>query len=48
MGDHHNGRQYWMPPSIRRRFSPAQRDLTRWMDYTLPDRTTPGAERIDD
>ena len=48
MWDHHNARHYWMPPSIRARFSPAQRDLTHWMDYTLPDRTVPGAERIDD
>ncbi|NKB69266.1 MAG: hypothetical protein GKR89_19525 [Candidatus Latescibacteria bacterium] len=48
MWDHHNARHYWMPPSIRRRFSAAQRDLTAWMDYTLPDRSVPGAERIDD
>jgi ectoine hydroxylase-related dioxygenase (phytanoyl-CoA dioxygenase family) len=48
MWDHHNARHYWMSPSIRARFTPAQRDLTRWMDYTLPDRTVPGAERIDD
>ena len=48
MWDHHNARHYWMPPSIRARFTAAQRDLTRWMDYTLPDRTVPGAERIND
>jgi ectoine hydroxylase-related dioxygenase (phytanoyl-CoA dioxygenase family) len=48
MWDHHNARHYWMPPSIRQRFTQEQRDLTRWMDYTLPDRTVPGADRIDD
>ena len=48
MWDHHNARHYWMPPSIRQRFSPEQRDLTRWMSYTLPDRDVPGAERSDD
>jgi hypothetical protein len=48
MWHHHNARHYWMPPSIRARFTAAQRDLTRWMDYTLPDRTVPGAERIND
>ena len=48
MWDHHNARHYWMSPSIRARFTPAQRDLTRWMNYTIPDRTVPGAERIDD
>lgn len=48
MWDHHNARHYWMPPSIRARFTPEQRALTRWMDYTIPDRTIPGAERIND
>ena len=48
MWDYHNVRHYWMSPSIRERFTPVQRDLTRWMDYTLPDRTVPGAERIGD
>lgn len=48
MWDHHNARHYWMPPSIRERFSPEQRDLTSWMDYTIPDRTVPGAQKIGD
>ena len=48
MWDHHNARHYWMPPSIRKRFTPAQRELTRWMSYTLPDRDVPGAEKSDD
>ena len=48
MWDHHNARHYWMPPSIRTRFTPEQRNLTRWMSYTLPDRDVPGAERSDD
>lgn len=48
MWDHHNARHFWMPPSIRARFTPEQRELTRWMDYTIPDRTVPGAERIND
>ncbi|MDA1280689.1 MAG: phytanoyl-CoA dioxygenase family protein [Chloroflexi bacterium] len=48
MWDHHNARHYWMSPSIRQRFTPEQRDLTRWMDYTIPDRTVAGSERIDD
>ena len=48
MWDHHNARHYWMPPSIRARFTREQRDLTRWMDYTLPDRSIPGSERIND
>ncbi len=48
MWDHHNARHYWMPPSIRERFSQEQRDLTSWMDYTIPDRTVPGAEKIGD
>ena len=48
MWDHHNVRHFWMPPSIRERFTPEQRDLTRWMNYTIPDRTIPGADRIDD
>ena len=48
MWDHHNARHYWMPPSLRERFTLAQRDLTRWMSYTLPDRDVPGAERSND
>ena len=48
MWDHHNARHYWMPPSIRARFSAEQSKLTHWMAYTLPDRTVPGAERSDD
>ena len=48
MWDHHNARHYWMPPSIRQRFTPEQRALTHWMDYTLPDRMVEGAGRIDD
>ena len=48
MWDHHNARHYWMPPSIRERFNLDQRELTRWMDYTIPDRSVPGSERIDD
>ena len=48
MWDHHNVRHYWLPPSIRKRFTLAQRDRTRWMDYTVPDRTDPGAARVDD
>ena len=27
MWDHHNARHYWMPPSIRKRFTPEQRAL---------------------
>lgn len=48
MWDHHNARHYWLPPSIRSRFTPEQASLTRWMAYTLPDRSVAGAERIDD
>lgn len=48
MWDHHNARHYWMPPSIRARFTPEQESLTHWMAYTLPDRSVAGAERIDD
>ena len=48
MWDHHNARHYWMPPSIRARFSYPQRELTRWMSYTLPDRDVPGAEKSND
>ena len=48
MWDSHNARHYWMPPSIRQRFTPEQRELTRWMDYAIPDRSIPGADRIDD
>ena len=48
MADSHNARHYWMPPSIRRRFTPEQRALTSWMDYTIPDRSIPGAEKSDD
>ncbi|HAA78139.1 TPA: hypothetical protein DCE37_23835 [Candidatus Latescibacteria bacterium] len=48
MWDSHNARHYWMPPSIRARFSPEQKALTHWMDYATPDRSIPGSERIDD
>ena len=48
MTDYHNARHYWMPPSIRRRFTPAQKALTAWMEYTLPDRSIPGAEKSND
>ena len=44
MTDYHNARHYWMRPSIRRRFTPEQKALTAWMDYTTPDRSIPGAE----
>ena len=48
MTDYHNARHYWMPPSIRRRFTPQQKALTAWMDYTLPDRSIAGAEKSND
>ena len=48
MTDYHNARHYWMPPSIRRRFTPQQNALTAWMDYTLPDRSIAGAEKSND
>ena len=48
MTDYHNVRHYWMPPSIRRRFTPAQKALTAWMDYTIPDRSIAGAEKSND
>jgi len=48
MWDTHNSRHYWMPPSIRERFTQPQKDITHWMDYTLPDRSIPCAERIGD
>ena len=48
MADYHNARHYWMPPSIRQRFTPAQQELTSWMSYTIPDRSIPGAEKSDD
>ena len=48
MWDHHNARHYWIPPSIRERFKSEQRELTRWMDYTIPDRSVSGSERIND
>jgi len=48
MWDHHNARHYWMPPSVRKRFTPEQKELTSWMDYAIPDRSVPGADRIDD
>ena len=48
MTDYHNARHYWMPPSIRRRFTPQQQALTAWMDYTLPDRSIAGAEKSND
>ena len=35
MADYHNARHYWMPPSIRSRFTPEQRALTSWMSYTV-------------
>lgn len=46
MWDTHNARNYWMPPAIRDRFTPEQKALTRWMDYTIPDRSVPGADRV--
>ena len=48
MTDYHNARHYWMPPSIRRRFTAEQKALTAWMDYTLPDRSIAGAEKSND
>lgn len=48
MWDSHNARHFWMPPSVRARFTPEQKALTHWMDYTLPDRSIPGLDRIDD
>ena len=48
MSDYHNARHYWMPPSIRRRFTAEQKALTAWMDYTLPDRSIAGAEKSND
>lgn len=48
MWDSHNARNYWMPPSVRERFTPEQKALTHWMDYTTPDRTVPGSERMKD
>ena len=48
MTDYHNARHYWMPPSIRSRFTPEQKALTAWMDYTLPDRSIAGAEKSND
>ena len=48
MTDYHNARHYWMPPSIRRRFTPQQKALTAWMDYTIPDRSIAGAEKSND
>ena len=48
MADYHNARHYWMPPSIRQRFTLAQQELTSWMSYTIPDRSIPGAEKSDD
>ena len=48
MADYHNARHYWMPPSIRQRFTPEQQALTSWMSYTVPDRSVPGAERSAD
>jgi ectoine hydroxylase-related dioxygenase (phytanoyl-CoA dioxygenase family) len=46
--DHHNARHYWMPPSIRQRFTAEQKELTSWMNYTIPDRSIPGAKRSND
>jgi hypothetical protein len=48
MKDYHNTRHYWMPPSIRDRFTPEQLEMTHWMDYTIPDRSIHGAEKITD
>ena len=48
MTDSFNFRHYWMPPSIRRRFTPQQKALTAWMDYTIPDRSLAGAEKSND
>ena len=48
MSDYHNARHYWMPPSIRRRFTAEQKALTAWMDYTIPDRSIAGAEKSND
>ena len=48
MTDYHNARHYWMPPSIRQRFTPEQKALTSWMSYTIPDRSIPGAEKSND
>jgi len=48
MWDSHNVRHYWMPPSIRSRFNSEQKLLTRWMDYTIPERSIPVAREIDD
>lgn len=28
-----NFHHYWLPPEIRRRFTPAQKELTQWMDW---------------
>ncbi len=39
MLDTRNSRHYWMPSSIRQRFTAEQKEMTRWMDYTLPDRS---------
>lgn len=41
--DHHNARHYWIPPSTRQRFTPEQKALTSWMNYTVPDRTVHGS-----
>lgn len=41
MSDTKNCLNYWMPPSIRSRFTPERKALTRWMGYTIPDRDYP-------
>ena len=48
MWDSHNARHYWMPPSVRSRFNIDQKALTHWMDYTIPDRSISGSDRIND
>ena len=48
MWDSHNARHHWMPPSVRSRFNSAQKSLTRWMDYTIPERSIPVADKIND
>jgi len=44
MRDHHNTRHFWMPTSIRKRFTPEQLKMTNWMNYTIPDRSIYGAQ----
>ncbi len=47
MRDHHNARHYWMPPSIRERFTPEQLEMTSWMNYTVLDRSIHGDQETD-